>query len=263
MDDLRFAEKIDKIHGPGKRLKRPELGIIIGFSGHPPIFSDIGFVTMAAQENNRFRWRAFLSLTLFFAFILLAFSGLILYLRPEGSIARWIGWRVLGLDKSGWEGFHTLFCIAFTVTAVIHLLWNGKALVRYIRSKSARRIRLRRELPAALIVVSVLIMLAVLRMPPLSQIMKWRTTLKQGSGLLRIPSPETDFEKKTLSSAAASLEIPAAPLVEALRKQGLDIPSPETSLKTIARRNRISPQELYGRILNISREKQNLSDPRQ
>jgi len=38
MDDLRFAEKIDKVHDPGKGLKRPELGINIGFSGHHPIF---------------------------------------------------------------------------------------------------------------------------------------------------------------------------------------------------------------------------------
>jgi len=211
---------------------------------------------MTEQNNNRFRPRAFLSLILFFTFVLLAFSGLILYLRPEGSIARWINWRVLGLDKSGWEGVHTLFCITFMVTAVIHLFWNGKALIRYIRSKTARRFRLRRELPAALLLVSGVLLVAVLRTQPLTKMMEWRATIKHGSGLVQIPPPEADFEKRPLTEIAAYKHIPIERLLEALRKQGLDVPSGELSLQDIANHNRLSPQDLYGRILQVFREKQ-------
>ena len=218
---------------------------------------------MAAQNNNRFRWRAFLSLTLFFAFILLAFSGLALYLRPEGSVARWVDWRLIGLDKSGWEGVHTLFCITFVVTAVIHLFWNGKALARYIRIKTARRLHLRRELPAAFILVCGLLLIAVMKPLPFSKVMEWRATIKHGSRLMQIPLPEADFEKRPLTDVAAYMEISAEMLIVMLKAQGLDVPSPGSSLQDIARRNTMSPQNLYVRILKISQGKQNISDPPQ
>jgi len=211
---------------------------------------------MKEQNNNRFRPRAFLSLTLFFAFILLAFSGLALYLRPEGSVARWIDWRLLGLNKSGWEGVHTLFCITFMVTAVTHLIWNWRALSRYIRKKAARSLRLRRELPAALLLVSGVLLVAVLRTQPLTKVMEWRATIKHGSNLVQIPPPEADFEKRPLTEIAAYKHIPIELLLEALRKQGLDVPSAELSLLDIANHNRLSPQDLYSRILQVFREKQ-------
>jgi len=211
---------------------------------------------MTEQNNNRFRPRAFLSLTLLFAFILLAFSGLALYLRPEGSVARWIDWRLLGLNKSGWEGVHTLFCITFMVTAVTHLIWNWRALSLYIRKKAARSLRLRRELPAALLLVSGVLLVAVLRTQPLTKVMEWRATIKHGSNLVQIPPPEADFEKKPLTEIAAYKHIPIERLLEALRKQGLDVPSGELSLQDIANHNRLSPQDLYGRILQVFREKQ-------
>jgi len=214
---------------------------------------------MTTQNDHRFRWRAFLSLTLFFAFILLAFSGLALYLRPEGSVARWVGWRLMGLDKSGWEGFHTLFCIAFTVTAVIHLFLNIKALLRYIRRKAVKRLRLSRELSAALILVSAMVLTAVLRIPPLSKVMEWRATIKNGSRLVQTALPEADFEKKPLTEVAAFMGISIDTLVGTLFKQGLDIPSPGLSLQDIARHNGLSPQNLYGRILQVPRKKTNPS----
>ena len=43
---------------------------------------------------------------LLLSFLVSAVSGIILFVRPEGSLARWVGWSVLGLDKAQWEAVH-------------------------------------------------------------------------------------------------------------------------------------------------------------
>lgn len=77
---------------------------------------------MDKLKKNDFKLRPFISLVLFSSFGLVVFSGLALYLRPEGSLARWTNWKMLGLDKKGWEGAHTFFCLVFVMTAALHLL---------------------------------------------------------------------------------------------------------------------------------------------
>ena len=52
-----------------------------------------------------------------FLFLAAAASGIVLFLRPEGSLASWAGWHVLGIDKKGWEGVHILSVIMFVVFA--------------------------------------------------------------------------------------------------------------------------------------------------
>jgi Domain of unknown function (DUF4405) len=54
-------------------------------------------------EPQRFRFRSLVSFSAFFLFLAPALSGIAMYLRPEGSVARWTGWSLLGLDKRGWE----------------------------------------------------------------------------------------------------------------------------------------------------------------
>jgi hypothetical protein len=59
-------------------------------------------------RRKRFRWRPFASFGPLWSFVLSALAGIALYLRPEGSLASWSSWSMLGLDKNTWEGVHTL-----------------------------------------------------------------------------------------------------------------------------------------------------------
>jgi len=49
-----------------------------------------------------FRPRRLVTNLLLLSFLASAISGVILFFRPEGSLARWIGWSVLALDKKQW-----------------------------------------------------------------------------------------------------------------------------------------------------------------
>ena len=153
---------------------------------------------MAEQKTKVFKIRTFISVVLLFSFLLVVFSGLILYLRPEGSIARWTGWSILGIDKKGWEGIHTLFCILFLISVTIHLTLNRKALLRYISGGISGNRGFRIEIAVAAGLVVAVFALTVLRIPPASKILEWRQAIKNGSLLVKIRPPEPDFEKRSL-----------------------------------------------------------------
>jgi len=201
-------------------------------------------------KKNNFKLRTFISLVLFLSFGLIVFSGLALYLRPEGSIARWTSWKMLGLDKKGWEGVHTFFCLAFVMAAVLHLTLNLKSLLRYLSPGIDKNRRIRRELVAAVGLVTIILVLAVSRVPPASIVMDWRSAIKDGSVFVRIQPPESSFEKRSLKEISAYLGVSLDQITGFLKKEGVKILGPDDSLEKIARQNRTSPQNLYALILS-------------
>ena len=50
---------------------------------------------------NKFNWQSFISIGLLISFLVMLISGVVLYIAPEGSLSRWIGWDVFSLTKTG------------------------------------------------------------------------------------------------------------------------------------------------------------------
>ena len=180
----------------------------------------------------------------------MVFSGLALYLRPEGSIARWTSWKMLGLDKKGWEGVHTFFCLAFFTAVALHLVLNLKPLLRYLSPGIDRNRRIHRELVAAVCLITSILVIAVLRVPPASLVMDWRGAIKNGSAVVRIQPPEPDFEKYSLKEISAYFGVSLDRITEFFKRQGIKIQKPDDSLEKIAWQNKTSPQNLYELILS-------------
>jgi hypothetical protein len=72
------------------------------------------------------RLRSVVSCLLLFATALSATSGVALYVRPEGSLATWTGWSLLGLDKQDWEAVHSVAVVFFLLAATWHLVLNWR-----------------------------------------------------------------------------------------------------------------------------------------
>jgi hypothetical protein len=71
--------------------------------------------------NKKFNWQSFISIGLLFSFIIMFISGIVLYIAPEGSLSRWIGWDVLSLTKKQWEHQHTIFSYIFILFSIFHV----------------------------------------------------------------------------------------------------------------------------------------------
>jgi len=132
----------------------------------------------AKQSNNEkpsrkypFQWRAYVSLFLFFAGVLLAFSGVILYIAPSGRIAKTIEWRPLWLDKDQWETLHTILGFVALFFSYLHIKYNWRPIVSYFRRKLGDVMKLRKELAVATLTTLALVVSSVYYLPPVKQIM--------------------------------------------------------------------------------------------
>ena len=195
--------------------------------------------------SKSFRLKPFVSFLTVFSFLVLAFSGFVLYVRPEGSLARWVGWKMLGLDKSGWEGAHIMFGALFVLAGIAHLVINFKAIIVYLTSGIDNGRKNLLELVTAAALILAMLLFAVLRVPPASNLIKVRSFFKNSPASLRVEMPWPDFEKQSLRKVAEHLGLQAEEVARRLEERGLKVESVDDSLEEVARKNHLSPQDLF------------------
>ena len=69
-------------------------------------------------DKKPFKLRAFISVYMTITSILIAISGIILYIAPPGRIAHWSYWSMLGLTKDEWQGIHIIFTFILVVAGI-------------------------------------------------------------------------------------------------------------------------------------------------
>ena len=198
-----------------------------------------------SSSKKRFKARAFASFGVLFSFLVTAFAGIILYLRPEGSLAAWARWNVLGIDKKGWEGIHTLFIILFIIFVVFHLYFNWKALLNYIRKKAMESARAKVEFVAALLVAVLLLVVAVNRWQPFWKVIDLRSAIKAGKYSVKVPPPLTNAEELPLGDLCMQINVPADEAIAKLEAAGFKVEDAKVTLAKLAKKNDISPENLY------------------
>lgn len=200
-------------------------------------------------EKNNFKFKSTVSFLVLLSFFILASSGIVLYFKPEGSIARWTGWTLLGMDKEGWEGIHILFSLLFILSVILHLLYNWRILTGYIFNKVSKGLYLKREIAAALIISSVFLFFAIIRIQPLQSILECRAIVKKGRHIIKAAPPVQDFDKLSLSDAAEVLNISLDDITRIIRLKDYNIEKTDITLHKLAENNNVSPEKLYMEIL--------------
>ncbi|ASJ12536.1 DUF4405 domain-containing protein [Thermococcus thioreducens] len=77
--------------------------------------------------------RGTIDLVLTIVFVILAVSGIALYLAPSGRIADTIGWTFLGLDKDTWTNVHTYMGFAMIGLIAAHLIIGFRSMLTMLR----------------------------------------------------------------------------------------------------------------------------------
>ncbi len=205
---------------------------------------------MSAVTLNK---RVLISLTTMGAFFVMATSGLVLYFVPQGRIAYWVNWTLLGLTKTGWENIHTISSVVFVISGIFHLYFNWRAIVSYLSARVGGTLRYRLELILSVAIVSVCLIGAVLLFPPFNYIIDLSDHLKQA--WVRSPEYNPPFghaEDVSLKVFAKKTDIDLHRAVKELRDRGISFNSVEDKLKDIAVRNGIRPMDIYIAIKNTS-----------
>ncbi len=77
--------------------------------------------------------RGTIDLVLTIVFVILAVSGVALYLAPSGRIADTIGWTFLGVDKDTWTNVHTYMGFAMIGLIAVHLIIGFRSMITMLR----------------------------------------------------------------------------------------------------------------------------------
>lgn len=202
---------------------------------------------MMENKINRFSWKAFISIGLFYSFLIIFFTGIILYLSPAGRIANWNNWKLLGLTKMDWQSIHTVFSLTFAILSIFHLFTvNWRAFWSYLISKSSKGINKAREFYIMSVLMVLFLTGIVYSVPPFVSIMDFGSYLKDSWERNDTAPPIPHAELLTLNELAEKLDsISIDKIVNKLEANKIKFNSANETLEKIGLINNLAPIEIY------------------
>jgi hypothetical protein len=197
---------------------------------------------------NKRSWngRVFTSLCSLVSFILLCFTGIILYLEPHGRVAYWIKWDFLALEKDQWGNIHIYSGLLFLAAGGFHIYYNWNPLMTYLSGRMETALRYKREVIASSIIFLCILVSGIWSLPPLVYITDLNETIK--NSWVTSPELEPPFghaEMVSLQTFCKKQRIPLDQAIMELRKAGFTVDGPKSTLLEIAESKRTSGMGVY------------------
>jgi len=194
----------------------------------------------------RFNLTSFISIGLLFSFLIMLFSGIILFIAPEGSLSRWMGWKVLGLTKSQWENQHTIFSYLFVVFGMIHIfIINWQLMASYFRAEKFRLVYLKEFILIVCITVFVFASTNY-NYQPFNWILDSGKSFSECIGKnVEIPDIANPENLSLNVFAEDVLIISYESLAAVLKENGFQTIDQSESVEVFCKQNKITPEELY------------------
>jgi len=209
--------------------------------------------------------RRVVTLTVLLSFVVLALSGLLLFVSPQGRVAYWSRWTLLGLTKEQVAAVHTTVMVLFLAAAIWHVVLNWRPIVGYLRNRSKQIRVLTPELGVALALTGLFVVGPLAGVFPFRQYLDAGEQLKASWEVESGSPPWGHAEESTLARYCQRMEdlersdnqrliaIDCDAAVEALRAQGLTVESTEQRIVDIAEANGTTPQAVSTIVLGVAR----------
>lgn len=196
--------------------------------------------------TNKFNWQSFISIGLLFSFIVMLLSGVILYVAPEGSLSRWIGWDVFNLTKKQWEHQHSIFSLLFILFSIFHIFRINWGLLLSYFALEKKKLANIKELLVALIISAVVFIGTFYDLFPFKNFINLGSNVSE-SFSIEVEKPDIpDIDKLSLevfSEKVFSISLNEMEII--LEKNNLKVANTDVSVNEFCSKNDLSPQELY------------------
>lgn len=192
------------------------------------------------------------SLTTFlttFSFVIVAVSGIMMFIVPPGRIASWTEWKFIGLTREEWVSIHVVLAIFFAGISIYHLIRNWRIFASYVISKVSKELHYTRELIISIVIVLFCAFGAYFQIFPFGPFITFNTWVKT----LWVTSPEFEppiahGEDLSLVTFATRMGMDLNQAMEELKKNKISVQDVNDTLALIGDQNNISPMELYMKI---------------
>jgi len=189
--------------------------------------------------------RRTVSLTLLISLLPLVLTSVILYIVPEGRVAYWSDWTMLGLSKSQWGDIHINLGWLFLIAGLVHLYLNWKPVVTYMKSK-AREVKIfTLEFNIGLLLTLFFIVGTLMEIPPLSTILDFGTSFKEAASAKYGEPPYGHAELSSLKTLARRTGLDLAKIKTELLAAGVKYKDEEQTVLEVAKGNHLTPKEVW------------------
>ena len=193
--------------------------------------------------------RKITSLTALLSFLITLLTSVILYIVPEGRVAYWADWHLLGLSKTQWGDTHTTVGTLFLIALLLHIWLNWKPLMAYMKNRARELVIMTVPMVISLVLTLFVLIGTLLGLPPMQQLLDFSAEIKEEATTTYGNPPYGHAETSPLMKFCGFLGLDAAKAVETLHAAGYDSTINEQSLiKDIARSKGVSPQQVYDTI---------------
>lgn len=198
-----------------------------------------------SNKKKKFKIRAFTSMMMLWSFVLEAITGIVLYIVPPGRVANWTNWKLSGLTKQNWAAVHTILGYVFMIFAILHIYFNWKPILSYIKRKIQRGLSMRIEMTISVVITLLITGLTIASIPPFSSIMDLGEYLKNSWEDNKNEPFVAHAELLTLQEFTKQVDIPLEETLNILQANGVKVDDPEAEVADIAEKNSISPAKIY------------------
>lgn len=201
------------------------------------------------DTKKKFNTRALTTLTVTLSFLLLSFSGIMLYASPKGRVANWTGWSLFGLTKEGWGSAHTTMALLFLLGSALHVVYNWRPLLKYLKMPLAAGVkRSRSEMLGAAALVLVVFLGTLWGLPPFSTVGAIGEDIKNYWETRSIAGPYIHAEDDTLAAFAQKLGRGQDDLLERLASKGYAAEDVNMKVKDLADHYDVTPAALFAAL---------------
>ena len=192
--------------------------------------------------------RRLTSLTASLSFVLMLLTSVILFITPQGRVAYWADWRLWGLTKTDWGNIHINLGLLFLIALSVHIYYNWKPLISYLKNKAKQIKVFTPEFSLALAITLVFIFGAYKLVPPFGWVMSLNEHFKDAGAEKYGEPPYGHAELSSLKTFAKKMKLDLAKSMKLLDQAGYAVEDSNMTLATIGRRYHIPPQLVYETI---------------
>ena len=184
------------------------------------------------------------SLTLGISFLIMSYTGIILFIVPKGKVAYWVDWHLFGLSKEQYGELHTTSMVVMLIFSGLHIYYNWSAIINYMKNKTKKISFSGKDFLIAISINIFFIVATLFMLPPVYSIIKMENKIKDNWTMKYGEPPYGHAEESSLKVFTKKVGLNFDEAVEKLKNKGIKFKDSDR-LKDIAKRNNITPNDIY------------------
>jgi hypothetical protein len=184
------------------------------------------------------------SLVMLWSVLMMAYTGIILYIAPHGRVAYWTNWELFGWNKDQFAQIHTTFMVLFVVATILHIYYNWKPLTSYMKNRLKQFVFFTKEMLVALLISLLFLLGTLYEMPPFSSFLQFGDGIKDSWVEKSEEPPYGHAEESTLKDFSQKTGYDLSKVIEVLKEHNMSVAENQT-IKEIAEDQGITAIHIY------------------